>query len=158
MEYPKMDAWMLDEIKRKRRDRQLMWWGSVIGMVFLIAFTVVLGIVLIVLTQPVEAAILITDAPPVEKVRATVTAYTSSVDETDDTPFITASGAQTRSGIVACPRQYEFGTRVSIGGQEYVCEDRLHQRFDDRFDIWMETKAAAFEFGKQRVDVVILGV
>ena len=33
--------------------------------------------------------------------RVWLTAYSSSVDETDDTPFITASGKHVRDGIVA---------------------------------------------------------
>src|SRR3989338_8592683 len=37
----------------------------------------------------------------VEERVMTLTAYSSSADETDSTPFITASGSKTRHGVVA---------------------------------------------------------
>ena len=86
---------------------------------------------------------------------AEVTAYTSSEDETDDTPHITASGTTTREGIVACPRDLEFGTEVIIEGTLYVCEDRMHFRNDGKYDIWMNSKDEAYEWGRKTVDVKI---
>lgn len=87
------------------------------------------------------------------RIKATITAYTSSPDETDDTPTITASGATTRKGVAACPRFIPFDTKVYIAGEEYVCLDRLHPRFDDRFDIWFPNKNAAFEWGIREEEV-----
>lgn len=94
---------------------------------------------------------------PVEKVSAVVTAYTSSEDETDDTPFITASGSRTGPGVVACPSKYPFGTKVEIAGREYVCEDRMARRYRDGeyFDIWVETKREAFAWGRKELLVII---
>src|SRR3989338_9188671 len=43
----------------------------------------------------------------------TVTAYSSSVDETDSTPFVTASGTKTRDGVIAS-NLFPFGTQVKI--------------------------------------------
>ena len=97
-------------------------------------------------------------APPQTiEIRAVVTAYTSSEDETDDTPEITASGARTRDGIVACPAKYPFGTKVLIKGKEYECQDRMHSRYrdDNNFDIWVETKNEAFEWGRRELAVEI---
>ena len=93
----------------------------------------------------------------VERVLALVTAYTSSVDETDDTPFETASGSRARQGVVACPSKYPFGTVVEISGVEYICEDRMGKRFrnDERFDVWHESKEAAFAWGVQTLQVVV---
>ena len=90
-------------------------------------------------------------------VLATITAYTSSVDETDDTPFETASGSRTRDGIVACPPKYEFGTKIYIKGKEYLCEDRMNRRYHDqeRFDMWIETKAEAFDWGVRELLVEV---
>jgi len=67
------------------------------------------------------------------EVLATITAYTSSVEETDNTPCLSASGVnlckntildihrlgimQDRisfDGIIACPKKYDFGTIVGI--------------------------------------------
>lgn len=89
---------------------------------------------------------------------AVVTGYTSSEDETDDTPFITASGARTASEHIACPIRYPFGTKVEIEGEVYVCEDRMNRRYQhqDRFDRWFETKEEAFEWGLQELEVIIL--
>lgn len=97
--------------------------------------------------------------PPPEEPRlftAVVTAYSSSPDETWGDPFITASGRRVHDGVVACPRAYPFGTRVRLGSQVFTCWDRLHKRFDDRFDIWKPSKQDAVEFGKQVLPVEVL--
>lgn len=78
-----------------------------------------------------------------------VTAYSSSPDETWGDPFITASGRRVHDGLVACPRKYPFGTQFRIGSRIYTCWDRLHVRFDHRFDIWKPSKQEALQFGKQ---------
>lgn len=80
---------------------------------------------------------------------AEVTAYSSSPDETWGDPFITASGREVHEGLVACPRKFPFGTRFRIGKRIYTCWDRLHRRFDDRFDIWKPSKQEALQFGKK---------
>jgi len=88
-----------------------------------------------------------------------LTAYSSSPDETDDTPFITASGKYVRDGIIAS-NFLPFGTKVKIpalfGDKIFTVEDRLHARFSDRMDIWMPSKAAAFNFGKRYAEVVVV--
>ncbi len=89
-----------------------------------------------------------------------MTAYTSSVDETDSTPFITADGSHTRDGIVAA-NNLKFGTRVRFpdlfGDKVFEVHDRMNKRYTDRIDIWMETKPEAFQFGvKHNVRVEIL--
>lgn len=88
---------------------------------------------------------------------ATITAYTSSPDETDDTPFITASGARTGRGTIACPPKYDFGTQVEIEGRQYTCEDRMNRRYhsQERFDIWVETKSEAYKWGIKEVEIKI---
>jgi 3D (Asp-Asp-Asp) domain-containing protein len=88
--------------------------------------------------------------------QATVTAYSSSPDETWGDPFITASGRRVFDGLVACPRALPFGTNVRIGDRTYQCYDRLHPKYDDRFDIWMSTKNAALAFGKRRLLVEVM--
>lgn len=95
--------------------------------------------------------------PQHKVVVATITAYTSSVDETDDTPFITASGARTGKGTLACPPKYKFGTKILIHGKEYTCLDRMNRRYHDqeRFDMWVETKTEAFNWGIRKIEVKI---
>src|SRR3989344_264676 len=89
----------------------------------------------------------------------TVTAYSSSVDETDSTPHITASGTRTRHGIVAS-NTFPIGTRVRIpelfGDEVFVIEDRMHRRFTDRIDIWMPSKWQALQFGKRQASIEIV--
>ncbi len=86
-----------------------------------------------------------------------VTAYTSSVDETDDRPWETAAGTLARDGIAACPSEYPFGTEVEIAGRVFVCEDRMNGRYRDaeHFDVWVKSKEVAFAFGRQALPVVI---
>lgn len=90
-----------------------------------------------------------------EIMTAYVTAYTSDPSETDDSPFITASQTRVRDGVIACPRRFPFGSRVEIEGKEYVCEDRMHPRYTDRFDVWMAEKNDALEWGKRKLQVKI---
>jgi 3D (Asp-Asp-Asp) domain-containing protein len=87
---------------------------------------------------------------------AVVTAYSSSPDETWGDPWITASGRRVAHGVVACPRRYPFGTQFRIGQQIYTCWDRMHRRFDHRFDVWMPTKQEALEFGLQQLPIEVL--
>lgn len=95
--------------------------------------------------------------PTYQVVIAEVSAYTSSVDETDDDPFITASGSEVRHGTLACPSKLEFGTKVEIDGIVYVCEDRMNKRYreKDNYDIWMESKDVAYEWGRKSIPIKI---
>ena len=92
----------------------------------------------------------------VQKVK--VTAYSSSPDETDDTPNIAASGTNTRHGVVAA-NFLPFGTKVRIpnlfGDTVFTVEDRMAKRFQDRLDIWFPTKTEAKRFGLQFTEVEI---
>ena len=82
-----------------------------------------------------------------------VTGYSSTIDQCDDTPFITASGETVRKGIIACPRYIPFGTKVLIDGKVYTCGDRMHPDYVHRFDIWFPDRESAIEFGKQILEV-----
>ncbi len=88
----------------------------------------------------------------------TVTAYSSSVDETDSTPFITASGKRTQDGVVAA-NFLPFGTKVKIpelfGNKTFVVEDRMNRRFSNRMDIWFPSKWQAKRFGKRTAQIVV---
>jgi len=104
----------------------------------------------IVLTWPPHGGdIALPEAGSARSFTAEVTAYSSSPDETWGDPFITASGREVFEGLVACPRRFPFGTRFRIDSRIYTCWDRLHTRFDHRFDIWKSSKAEALQFGRQ---------
>lgn len=89
---------------------------------------------------------------PIKVQKYIVTAYSSTPDQTDSTPFITANGTYVYDGIIAT-NMFPFGTKVRIpevyGDKVFSVEDRMHERFSDRFDIWMETRAEAVTFGSQ---------
>ncbi len=88
-----------------------------------------------------------------------VTAYSSTVDQCDDTPFITANGTRVHDGIVAA-NWLKFGTRIRIpevfGDKVFIVTDRMNPRFDDRLDIWMEHRADAVKFGLRKLEVEVL--
>lgn len=137
----------------------LEWGGMRIGYAILVGAAIVAAL----LFPPTEARSLeepdlrLADTGEWVVIPATVTAYTSSVDETDQDPTITASGSVAGPGTIACPAKYPFGTKVRIGGRMYECEDRMALRYRDtaRFDIWIETKAEAYEWGVREVKVEI---
>lgn len=96
--------------------------------------------------------------PPHEFLIAEISAYTSSVDETDESPHENASGGRPSHGSVACPSRFDFGTEIMINGETYTCDDRMNPRYTegDYFDIWMETKAEAIHFGRVQMSVQVL--
>jgi 3D (Asp-Asp-Asp) domain-containing protein len=94
-----------------------------------------------------------------KKIYLWVTAYSSSPDETDDDPFITASNTITRDGIIAT-NILPFGTKIKIpslfGDKIFTVEDRMHQRKTNFIDIWMESKEKALQFGIHYAEILIL--
>ncbi len=88
-----------------------------------------------------------------------VTAYSSSPNETDDTPFITASGLHVRDGIVAT-NLLPFGTKIQIpslfGDKVFTVEDRMAKRMKDVVDVWMVSKTAALKFGVSYAKIVVV--
>ncbi len=78
---------------------------------------------------------------PSYTMKVIATAYNSLPNQTDDTPFITASGTHVRMGVIAA-NFLPMGTKVKIpdyyGDQVFVVEDRMNQRYDKRIDIWMD--------------------
>lgn len=88
-----------------------------------------------------------------------VTAYSSTPDQTDDTPFITASGETVSDGIIAA-NFLPFGTHIQIpklfGAKIFTVEDRMHKRFNNRVDIWFPDRASAVDFGIKKAEIVIL--
>ena len=103
--------------------------------------------------------------PKQEKFVAELTAYTSRAKETDSDPFISADGNYVYKGLIACSREYSFGTKVIVNGRTYTCGDRMAQKNDHarnlsltkpRFDIWMSDLADAKQFGRRHMEVTIV--
>lgn len=88
----------------------------------------------------------------------TVYAYSSDVAETDLSPDFTASGFHLVSGSrVVANNCIPFGTVVRIDGQIYTVQDRMNKRYGcGAFDIWMETKKEARQWGKRYLPVTVL--
>ena len=88
-----------------------------------------------------------------------VTAYSSSIDETDDTPFITAAGTDVHPGVAAA-NFLSIGTKFRLpeifGEEIFTVEDRLHSRYNDRVDIWFDSKEEAEKFGSKITRLEIL--
>ncbi len=87
-----------------------------------------------------------------------VTAYSSTPDQCDSTPFITANGTHVHDGIIAA-NFLPFGTKVRFpeySNKIYIVADRMHPRFPNRADIWMPTRQAAKNFGIKKLKMEIL--
>ncbi|RDI96741.1 hypothetical protein DV704_01220 [Meiothermus sp. QL-1] len=115
-------------------------------------------------------------APKVFVLKAT--AYTSSVRETDSTPFITATGARTRIGIIAVSRdmlrELPYGSKVMLEDlgtpsgkgrgrfnylfrdRVFVVEDTMHPRKREQIDVWLPDRSTAIRFGVRNVRVTVI--
>ncbi len=98
------------------------------------------------------------DRQPKRVIWMEVTAYSSTVDQCDSTPFITANGSHVKDGIVAA-NSLPFGTKVRIpgmyGDKIFSVEDRMNKKYDHRLDIWMETRQEAKQFGVRYLQIEI---
>lgn len=97
--------------------------------------------------------------PPGTTFRVTSTAYSSTPDQTDSSPFITANGTHVHDGTLAA-NFLPFRTRVIFpdysGGKVYTVEDRTAKRYSDRADIWFPSRSAALQFGKRKLLMVVV--
>lgn len=100
---------------------------------------------------------------PKRKARQTmiisVTAYNSLPEQTDDTPFITASNTHVHDGTIAA-NFLPFGTLVRIpklyGDKIFIVEDRMHSKYYYHVDIWMEEYQEAVDFGLKALKIEVL--
>ena len=103
--------------------------------------------------------------PEPEPITMTViaSAYSPRPEETDSTPFITASGTRTRDGIIAA-NFLPFGTKVrfpdAFGDKVFTVEDRMNRRYTNKYphhvDILFEKTNNAFKFGRQTIVLEIV--
>ncbi len=88
-----------------------------------------------------------------------ITVYSSTPDQTDSSPFTTASGTQVRDGVVAA-NFLSFGTKIKLpqiyGEKVFVVEDRMAKRNSHKLDIWFSDRESALQFGVRRADVLVL--
>ena len=82
-------------------------------------------------------------------VQGNVSAYTGG--------YVMANGERPHVGAVAND-VLPSGTVVRINGREYVVKDRFGGGYGiERFDIYMDDESSCWEFGRQYVDVEIVG-
>ena len=96
------------------------------------------------------------------------TAYSSTPDQTDDTPCHTATNYNVCIGdknVIAANfyingLRVPFGTLVRIpdvyGDKVFVVEDRMNARYTNNIDIWFPARNLALEFGIQSVTIEIV--
>ena len=108
----------------------------------------------------VADAVTMSEEKPDKVVSVVMTAYTSTPDQTDDTPDIAASGKHVYDGMLAA-NWLPMGTKVKIpelyGDKIFTIDDRMNKRYGyGRMDIWLDTtKAEARKFGVKRLTVEI---
>ncbi|MFH1277717.1 MAG: hypothetical protein ABIK65_05000 [Candidatus Eisenbacteria bacterium] len=102
--------------------------------------------------------------PPLQVV---VTGYSSTPEQTDSTPFLTASMTQVRPGVIALSRDlirtynpkapFRYGDRVRVEGiGEFIVEDTMHERYQRRADIWFESVEEAVRWGRKMLRISLL--
>jgi 3D (Asp-Asp-Asp) domain-containing protein len=90
-----------------------------------------------------------------------VTAYSSTPDQTDSTPFITAAARRPQPGTIALSRDllrtytpgapFDFGDLVLVAGVGvFRVEDTMNRRWRRRADIWFPSRDKARRWGKRR--------
>lgn len=79
-----------------------------------------------------------------------VTAYSSTPDQTDASPFITANGTYVQDGVLAC-NFLPFGIKVRFpdfsGDKIFSVEDRMAKKNSHKMDVWMPSRYEALQFG-----------
>ncbi len=96
----------------------------------------------------------------IRKIKVIITAYSSTPEQTDETPFITASGKQVADGIVA-NNLLPLGTKIKIpelyGDKIFVIEDRMNKKKSDyHIDIWFPNYTQAKNFGVKIAEIEVL--
>lgn len=99
------------------------------------------------------------DRAPRKVTTVVATAYNSLAWQTDNTPFVTASGTHTRHGVVAA-NFLPIGAHVRFpdvyGDTIFVVEDRMNKKYyRGRVDIWMEGLKDARVFGAKRLKMEV---
>jgi len=96
----------------------------------------------------------------ISTMKVVITAYSSTPEQTDDTPFTTASGKTVEDGIVA-NNLLPFGAQIRIpevfGDKIFIVEDRMNERKGYyHVDVWFPEYEQAKEFGAKVSRIEIL--
>ena len=144
LNFDKLDSWLKEKTS-------LPFWQKRIVPDWNEALTTVSGTALVSASAPLVGV--------VKTYEVILTGYSASIDETDDTPLITASGAWVGDGVAAS-NFLPFGTQIKIpeifGGKVFTIQDRMNPRHNDKIDIWFESKELAKIFGSRKAQVQVL--
>ena len=96
----------------------------------------------------------------VKTIKMVATAYSSTPQQTDNDPFITAAGTYVRDGTIA-NNLLPFGTKIRIpelyGDKVFIVEDRMSSKKGYyHIDIWFPSYWEAKDFGAKITYVEIL--
>jgi 3D (Asp-Asp-Asp) domain-containing protein len=100
-----------------------------------------------------------------EEMSVLATGYSSTPDQTDDSPFIMANGHYVHDGAIAANvyingKKIPLGTLVKIpelyGNRIFVVEDRMNSRYTNNIDLWFADRSSALNFGAKRVKIQIV--
>ena len=96
----------------------------------------------------------------IQTINVVATAYSSTPEQTDSDPFITAAGTQVRDGIVA-NNLFPMGTKIRLpelyGDKIFIIEDRMNSRKGYyHIDIWFPSYWEAKNFGAKRTYIEVL--
>lgn len=91
------------------------------------------------------------------------TAYSSSVDQTDSTPCITANGFNVckngKENVVAA-NFLRFGTKIRVpelyGNKVFTVQDRMNTKYNHRVDFWKTSRPRAISFGKRLIKIEVI--
>lgn len=93
----------------------------------------------------------------ISKKKVLITAYSSTPDQTDSSPLITAAGTHVHDGIVAA-NFLPFGTKVRIPSLDpnkiFTVEDRMKSNV--KMDIWFSSRQEAMNFGARVLEIEIV--
>ncbi len=88
----------------------------------------------------------------------TATAYTSRINETDNSPFTAAWGDHVFWGMIAS-NAFPKGTKIQIpdyfGDKIFVVLDRMNPRYHYRIDIWMPDLNQAKAWGVKYIKIKV---
>ena len=107
----------------------------------------------------------ISDQKRIKIIKATITAYSPHIEQTDDSPYTTAFLKKVDPKYVACSRTILYDLKWPVGSKIYIegvgiriIGDLMNKRFkDNRFDLFMWKKEDAIKYGiKKNINVILL--
>ncbi len=107
-----------------------------------------------------ESTFVENDPEIIRRIRVIVTGYSSSIQETQGDPFITASGERVREGIIA-NNLLRFDSKIRLpelfGNSEFIVKDRMNSKKGYyHVDIWFPSRQEALEFGSKLAVMEVL--